>query len=266
MPKPPNLTFYNFLITEGAAMLFRQGQSRQAAEKAAEVFALNVVQKLGGTNLYLGMKRQEERQAKLVTVKGQIDENGVDIAALAGQHGLSTRQIYNIIKATRDITALKSQKTNKPLQLVAIEATRMFLKAGVQIEDAATAARGLLAILSARFGHTKIYVPQLTQLNTKRKHDEIFRQYQEGLSYEELAVKHNLTTRQVRIITAKYTERGSTGDSLIQLALIKRRILQVASNFSDKAVPAFTALHELSEKAEEIRQILQKGDEKAWEN
>lgn len=266
MPKPPNLTFYNFLITEGAAMLFRQGQSRQEAEKAAEVFALNVVQKLGGTDLYLGMKRQEERQAKLVTVKEQIDENGVDIAALAGQHGLGIRQIYNVIKATKDITALKSQKTNKPLQLVAIEATRMFLKAGIEIEDAATAARGLLAILSARFGDTRVYVPQLTMLNTRRKHDEIFRQYQGGATYEELAAKYNLTTRQARNITAKYIEKGNTGDSLIQLSLIKRRILQVTQNYRNTAEPAYTALQELTEKVEEVRQILQKGDEKTWGN
>lgn len=49
------------------------------------------------------------------------------------------------------------------------------------------------------FAGEQLYIPKSISISIM--HDEIKKEYREGKTYRELAIKYNLTTRQIRVIT-----------------------------------------------------------------
>ena len=96
--------------------------------------------------------------------------------------------------------------------------------------DAANAARGLTGIIAAKFGGKVLYVPKATQIKTEERHAEIWRQYQAGTGFEELATNSGLSERQVRSIVTTYSSKNRTGAVAGKLSLLNKRILEVAAN------------------------------------
>lgn len=225
-------SFVRTLQVEGAALLARHGEDIATSTRGGEEFAFHVLDRIGGSAMYFKKGASETTHQKHAAICENHKATAESIEELALKYDMSNRQIYNVIRATSDLTTSKRPASNLGIQCIAIEAARMLLKAGISPNDAACAARGLTGIIVAKFGGKTFYVPKAIALKTAQKHAEIWRQYQLGATYKDLAIRFELSERQIMSIVSSYAhkERKGGGISLTTLSLLKRRILDVALN------------------------------------
>jgi len=153
------IKFIEMLLNESTALLIRHGEIRSDAEKLARGFVLSYSQKVSGQDLYFCKDLKFDAQKKRDDIRADFWA-GSTVFQLSGKYKLSTVRIYQVLKQKE--TELTENDTSLKAPLM-IEAVRMLLKAGIDKEDAASAARGLIAVVLAKF--SGIILPMLFRLS-----------------------------------------------------------------------------------------------------
>lgn len=205
-------------------MLTRHGESLPNAQKMSRDFVVEVSRQLNGDKMYFG---KSTVQARVMAVQDDY-RNGETIEQLRVKYSFSTRHIYNIIKKT---SPSKARTTGAPA--IAIIATRMMMKAGVDQDDAVNAARGLLAVVAARLGGASLYIPAPRNAEGIIKQIEIVRYSQAGKSLESLVTHFGLSVEEIRDILKNHP--AATMPDSRELPKIKTRLFNMAASFSGYA-------------------------------
>ncbi len=215
------------LINESTALLIRHGETRADAEKMARSFVLSYSQKAGGQQLYFCKDLKFEEQQKRNTIRADFCA-GITVFQLSDKYNLSTARIYQVIKQkeielTETDTSLKA-----PLM---IEAVRILLKAGIEKEDAISAARGLIAVVLARFSGIILLMPKQDKTKTIIKNIGIYRLHKTGKSIRLLAEIFKLSEQEITTIVETYP--APTMPDTAELPVLRKRLFSMAESFRE---------------------------------
>lgn len=222
-----SIRFIEILMNETTAMLARHGEALPDARKLSRTFILEVCRQFKSNLIYFGKNSAFETQMRHWAIKEDF-HNGNSIEQLAFKHSLSTRQIHTIVHHKKDLTPVKTKTTAAPV--VAILATRMFMKAGLEQEDAVSAARGLLVVIAAKLGGTAQHITNPRFAEGIIKQIEIVRYYKAGKSVGSLAAHFGLPPEEIRDIVKNYP--AATIPDASELPKIKKNLLNMAASFS----------------------------------
>lgn len=157
------IKFIEVLLKESTALLSRHGETRAHAEKLSREFVVSYFRKVSGQgSLYFRKDLKFEAQSKRKAIRAEFLA-GSTVFQLSDKYKLTTVRIYQIIK--QEEIELTETDTSLKAPLL-IEAVRMFLKAGIEKEDATIAARGLIAVVLVRFSGIIISVPKPDAIKT----------------------------------------------------------------------------------------------------
>lgn len=222
-----NIRLIETLMSAATAMLARHGDPLPDAKKMSEVFIIEVCRQLKSELIYFGKNSAFDTQMRHWAIKEDF-RNGATIEQLAFKHSLSTRQINTIVYHKKDLTPIKAATTGAPV--VAILATRMMMKAGLEQDDAVSATRGLLAVIATKLGGTAQYITSPRFAEGIIKQIEIVGHYQAGKSIESLAAHFGLLPEEIRDILKNYPQ--ATMPDASELPKIKTRLFNMVSSFS----------------------------------
>lgn len=245
-----SVRFIETLLDESAAMLTRYGESREDAQKLSRKFVIEVCQKLGAKQLYIGKNTLIEAQQRRYQIRGDVNQ-GASIKDVADKYQLSTRQILAIWREIRDTAPATS--ATKGADLIAFSAVRMFIKIGENANDAASAARGMLAVIAAKFGGKQFGIPRGNNLVRILRMIDVYRLDMSGYSHVAIAARLNLTEDQIAEISDAYPAR--TVPDASELPKIRVRLFNMAANFSGYA-EINTLLESATESISRAEQII----------
>lgn len=222
-----SVRFIETLLDESSAILLRYGESREQTEKVSREFVVETCRKLGGALLYIGKNTRVEAQQRRYQIREEFN-NGASDEELSGKYQLSTRMIIAIRREIRDAEPAKAAA--KGTELIAITAVRMFMKIGENSQDAANVARGILAVITAKFGGKQFNAPCGKNLVRILRMIEVYRLDMSGYSHAAIAARFNLTEDQVTEISDAYPTSNMPDSS--ELPKIKKQLFNYAKTFS----------------------------------
>lgn len=222
--------FMDVLQAEGSALLIRHGKDAATAQMKSEELVFRILEQIGGTSLYIKKDVHNRIRRHHVAIRDDYKATTETIEELALKYGMSNRHIYSIVTAARDLTNSKIQTSNSAIRCIAIEAARMMIEIGILPDVAANAACVLIGAIAAKFGGKVLYIPKAAYLKAERKHAEIWRQHQAGVSFEGLAIRFDLSERQIRCIISRHSGRNKAEMSVAGLSQLRRRIFDVAAS------------------------------------
>jgi Mor family transcriptional regulator len=226
-PGETTIKFIEMLLNESVALLIRNGETRADAERLARGFVLSYSQKTSGQTLYFRKDLKFDAQSKRNAIRADFWA-GSTVFELSDKYKLSTVRIYQIIKQKE--TELTETDTSLKAPLM-IEAVRVLLKAGIEKEDAINAARGLIAVVLARFNGILLSMPKQDKIDTVIRNIEIVRYHQAGKSLANIAAHFRLSAEEIRNIVKNYPTAAMPDAS--ELPKIKTHLFNMASSFSD---------------------------------
>ncbi|HEY3309868.1 MAG TPA: Mor transcription activator family protein [Desulfuromonadaceae bacterium] len=244
--------FIETLLDESTAMLIRYGENQEDAKKMSRQFVVEVGQKIGGSLLYIGKNSLIEAQQRRFQIREEFN-HGESVKVLSDKYQLSTRQIDAICKEIQDTAPAKA--ATKGADFIAVVSARMFMKIGENIDDATSAARGLLAVIAAKFGGKQFCIPRGNCLNRLLRMIDVYRLDRSGYSHAAIAGRYNLTEDQVAEISDAYPARTMPDSS--ELPKIKIRLFNMAATFSGHA-EINTLLESATENISRAEQIIEK--------
>lgn len=215
---PETIRFIQTLVTESTAMLIRHGETGQTAKQLSALFVADVCKLLSGSVYYFGKNISLNAQSMKEIIRAGHN-NGESINQLAKQHGLSGRRIYDILFYEKDKPAAKAATKSAPM--LAVSAMRIFLKAGISKEDSKEAARGLLAVLTAKFGGGYVYIPSQRRAAFILRDIDIFNLHKSGKSKGWLAEHFLLSIQDIDKIIENYPAPATPGR---ELPLVKKKL------------------------------------------
>jgi Mor family transcriptional regulator len=216
-------------MNQSAEILFRHGETRTDAEKLSRDFALEVCRRLASTTMYSGKNTYREAEAKYKLIRDD-HQNNKTIEQLSIKYHLSTRRIYDILYHMKGKDAAKAATTGAPA--MAVIATRMMIKIGLGQEDAASEARGLLAVIAAKFGGTAFSIPKENSVRRIIRQIEVYRLHKAGKSISKLAGIFELPEQDITTIIEQYPVSRLTV-SKTGLMLLNKRVLEVAGEYGE---------------------------------
>lgn len=222
--------FIEVLLDESAAMLTRYGESSESAKILSREFVVEACRRLNGKQLYIGKNTLIEAQQQRYRIREEFS-HGANIEDLADKYVLSTRQIRAICHEIRDTAPAKA--ATKGADLIAIVAVQMFMKIGESADDAVSAARGLLAIITAKFGGQQFYILSGKYLIRILRMIEVYRLDMSGYSHAAIAERLNITEDQVAEISDAYPAINIPDSS--GLPKIRKHLSGYAKTFSGYA-------------------------------
>ena len=217
------------LLHESAALLIRHGETRVDAEKRAKGFVLSYSQKVSGQELYFRKDLKFDAQKKRDVIRADF-RAGISVFQLSEKYKLSTVRVYQVLN--RKETELTETDTSLKAPLM-VEAARMLLKAGIENEDAASAARGLTAVILARFSGIIISMPKQKIIKHVIRSIEIVRHFRAGKSNDSIADLFGLSVEEINDIVTNYPT--ATIPDSAELPKIRTRLFTMAANFSGYA-------------------------------
>lgn len=221
------IKFIEMLLNESIALLIRHGETRVDANKLARGFVLSYSQKTSGLRyIYFNKNLKFDAQIKRDTIRADF-RAGLSVFQLSDKYKLTTTRIYQVLKQKE--TELTESDTSQKAPLM-IESVRMLLKAGIEKEDAISSARGLVAVILARFAGITLPLPNQDQIETVIRNIEIVRHFRAGKSTESLAVHFGLSVEEIRDIVKNHPSAAMPDSA--ELPKIKTRIFDMAANFS----------------------------------
>lgn len=223
-----NIRVIETLMNESRAMLLRHGETVPTARKTSQDFVVEVCRQLQGGTMYFGKNSASDTRMKHLAIKDDF-QIGNTIEQLATKYSLSTRQIHTIVHRKYDTESPKATTAGAPT--LAILATRMMMKIGIEQDDAVSASRGLLAVVAAKLGGTAAYIPTPRFAVGIIKQTEIIRYYKAGESIESLTAHFGLSAEEIRNIIKNYPAAIMPDSS--ELPKIKTRLFNLASSFND---------------------------------
>ena len=227
---PETIGFIQTLINESAAILIRCGDSSQTAKRLSSNFVIDVCRQLSGKVHYFGKNISLNVESTHECIRAG-HESGESIKQLAVQYRLSERQIYNVIFYNKDNPPAKAATASAPL--IAVSATRMFLKAGMPQADATQATRGLLAVLAAKLGGSGIYVPMTRRAIFILRDIDIFKMHKAGKSISWLATFFNLTEKEIETVIEQFPVINTATTKMSEFPRIRKYVLDVAASFKE---------------------------------
>ena len=240
------------LLHESEAMLLRHGETRLAAEKLSCGFVIELSKKAGGQSQYIGKNALLNAQSNRASIREDF-KAGCTVNQLAEKYKLTTVRIYQIVGTRKENQIAKADMTLSAH--VAITATHMFIKTGSQPDDAAMAARGLLAVITAKFSGMSIYIPKTNIVKTIMQNIQITRYHKAGKSIAWLAEHYGLTEDQAAEISDAYPSPARAIPAASDLPRIKTRLCNMASIFSGYA-EINTLLEEATKRISRAEQII----------
>lgn len=247
-----NIRFVKTLMNESTAMLVRHGGSLTAARKLSGAFIIEVCRQFKSEYIYFGKNSAFDTQMRHLAIKEDFF-NGNTIDQLAIKYSLSTRQIYNIVHDKKDLAPVKAATTTAPV--IAILASRMLMKVGIEQDDAVSAARGLLAVVAAKFGGRAIYIIDPRFVPGIIKQIEIVRYHRAGKSLCSLAAHFCLSVEEIQDILKNHP--AATMPDASELPKIKTRLFNMAASFSNYA-EINTLLESATENISRAEEIVRK--------
>lgn len=221
------IKFIEMLLNESAALLVRHGETHADANKLARGFVLSYFHKVSGLrHLYFRKDLKFDALIKRDTIRADF-KAGLTVFELADKYKLTNIRIYQVLKQKE--AELTETDTSQKAPLM-IEAVRMLLKAEIDKEDAISAARGLVAIILARFAGIIISISNPGQIETVIRNIEIVRHYRAGKSTGSLAAHFKLPAEEIRDIVKTYP--AAKIPEVSDLPKIKTRLFNMASSFS----------------------------------
>ncbi|MBI2354261.1 MAG: hypothetical protein HYV06_04385 [Deltaproteobacteria bacterium] len=221
-----SIRFIETLMKDSSAMLIRHGESRPDAQQLSRDFALEISRKLSGGLMYFGKNTYLEAHARHGQIRDDYRE-GATIEQLAEKYSLSTRRIHSVIHELKNTPPAKAATTGAPA--IAVIAARMMMKIGLDQNDAANAARGLLAVIAAKFGGTALYIPKQNKIQAIIRDIEIFRAHRAGKSITTLTEYFQLSEEEIKTVIEYYPAPKLSEGRLTELSLINGWILEVAA-------------------------------------
>jgi Mor family transcriptional regulator len=246
------IRFIEILLNEGIAILSRHGETADNAYKLSRKFVVDVHQQLTGALMYFGKNSLFDTQMRHLGIKEDF-HNGTTIEQLAFKYNLSSRQIYTIVHHKKNLAPDKAVTTGAPA--MAILATRMFMKAGLEQDNAVSAARGLLVVVSAKMGGTAPYITNPRFVEGIIKQIEIARYHQAGKSIGSLAAHFQLTAEEISAIVKNHP--AATMPDASELPKIKTRLFNITTSFSGFD-EVNTLLEEATERISRAEEVIKK--------
>lgn len=250
---PQTVRFIQTLINESTAILLRCGATSQTAKLLSSNFVVDVCRKLSGKVHYFGKNTSLNAGSTHEHIRAG-HENGESIKQLAMQFHLSERQIYNVLFYNKDNPPVKAATASAPL--IAVSATRMFLKAGMPQADAKDASRGLLAVLAAKLGGTGIYVPRTRRAIFVLRDIDIFKMHKAGKSISSLATIFNLTEKEIETVIEQFPVTNIATEKMSEFPRIRKYVLDVAASFKEINPDVHELLESATERISRAEQIL----------
>jgi Mor family transcriptional regulator len=189
-------------------MLIRHGETRADAEKLSRDFVMSITHELQGNLLYFGKNTLLNAQTKYGFIRDDF-RNGQSIEQLAESYNLSTRRIHSIIHKLEDSGTTKAATTAAPV--IALVATRMFLKIGLAAVDATSATRGLLAVISAKAGGNSVYIAKPRTVQNIIKTIDVCCHHRNGKSIRQLGKIFSLPESEISTIIEAYPIAATSG-------------------------------------------------------
>lgn len=244
-----SIKFVKALLDESTALLIHLGQTQQHAVKLSQEFITESCRMFGGKCLYFGKNMMIDAQQRRQQIRDEFNR-GADKKDLVAKYQLSDRRIHDICHKTQDTVPAKA--TTKGAVFFAIPAARMFMKIGETQDDAARAARGLLATLFARFAGRQFCLPRGDNLARILRMIDVHRLCSAGHSYL-AAERYSLTEDQITEILAAYP--AITLPDITDLPKIKTRLFNYSKAFSDYTEVS-EILHETAERISRAEEVI----------
>lgn len=243
------IRFVETILDKSSDLLTHFGQTQQQAAKMSREIVIETCRMLGGKLLYISKNIRVEAQQRRQQIRDEFNQ-GTNKKDLSVKYQLTSRQIHAICHEIKDTVPAKA--TTKEAGFIAIVATRMFMKSGVNATDAANAARDLLALLTAKFCGKQILTPCGNNLVRILRMIDVQRLCITGYSY--LAAEHySLTLDQITEILAAYP--AATLPDITDLPKIKTRLFNYSKAFSDYSEVS-EILHETAERISRAEEII----------
>ena len=252
---------FKALSEEGAAFLVRHGEDRNTSEIGGCKFAERVMNQLAKQAIYFPTAKRELSKKKSIAIKEEFDQSYESVKTLAQRHEITVVQAYNILKATQGIKIPPKTQGHEAILVISIEAARMLIKHGVPAADAAGAARGFAAIFCARWGGRIIYFPVDGYAMARKRHQQMWTQYQEGVPITNIAERYGISTVAVRLAIRKLTEENGGETPRVKsqnmaLGELQRRILKVAEPYIDGNGEIYSLLESAAEYVAKAREVV----------
>lgn len=249
-----SVRFIETLLEESSAILTRYGESRKHAEQLSRKFVLETGQMLGGKLLYVGKNNLFNAQQRRFLIRREFNEEATQ-KELSEKFQLSTRHIHAIIHEIRDDHTAKA--ATKGADFIAITAAKIFIRIGESATDATNAARGLLAVISAKYGGKQLYIPTGATLERTLRMIEVYHLDMAGYSHAAIAARYGLTEDQIAEISDAYPATVRAIPDTSELPKIRTRLCNMAVCFSGYA-EINTLLGEATERISRVEQIINK--------
>lgn len=259
--KPGATEMLDYLFREAASLLIRQGESQTEAEKQAKSFAMRVLKRIGGGQLYIPKETSKKAAVNQAELRTKFNKTGEQVPDFARNNGISSVWAYHILKATKYGTGLQNS-SNQFLSDITIEAARMLVTTGVPINEAAAMAADFISVSFGKYRGLTLYFPSVKQYQARERASDIWKQYQTGHKVDEIAGRYGLSVQAVYlIIRERCQETGGIPPGKSRkghpLLLVRRRILQVAEDYRTRDQPAFNKLQKIAGQIDSVRQSLQ---------
>lgn len=141
-----------------------------------------------------------------------------------------------------------------------IEAVRMLLKAGIEKEDTTNAARGLVAVVLARFSGIVLTIPQQDTIKTVIRNIEIYRMYKAGKSIYTIAKLLNFSEPEITTIIEAHPKSPVPGAK--ELPILRKQLFTMAENFRDKNIEVFSLLEAAADKVMQAHEVIKFAERK----
>lgn len=257
---------YDYFVNEAVALLLRQGESLENAQKQAETFAARVSEKIGGAQLYIPKNTFAKTAQRKAALKAECKATIESVPEFARRNNISTVWAYYIL---RESTGDSPGTNNSPeVSIIIVESTRMLIKTGVSVQDAAFMSKDFVHVMLAKLGGKTIYIPSAKLFSTCKRVEGIWKQYQAGHELSDIAERYGITPVAVsQLVRARCKESGiatpeerkkKNQDPLI---LIHKRVLQIAEDYrAKKKGKIVEMLKNVADKIKDVEQAVNQAD------